>query len=46
MVPYLACSTANAHAPMWQIQVDGAYEDWMEILRLVYYSGELPEQAP
>ena len=20
-------------------QVDGAYEDWMEVLRLVYYSG-------
>ena len=23
------------------MQVDGKYEDWMEVLRLVYYSGEL-----
>ena len=22
------------------MQVDGKYEDWMEVLRLVYYSGE------
>ena len=24
---------------MPRIQVEGAYEDWIEVLRLVYYSG-------
>ena len=24
---------------MRRTQVDGAYEDWVELLRLVYYSG-------
>ena len=26
--------------PGYTLQVDGDYEDWLEVLRLMYYSGE------
>ena len=28
------------HVLMSHFQVNGKYEDWMEVLRLIYYSGE------
>ena len=40
---HMSCNDLRVtQSPLTSPQVDGRYEDWMEVLRLMYHSGEYP----